>query len=118
MKLWSFPSGDQFKSVESYNKEVTAIRYVGLGGEMLTASGDARVRMLKEDGGTQRDFGGGKGFIFSTAVTPDGQTVLGGGQESVRRVWNGATGKSLFCLDPPAGEIIVKNVIPSAVITQ
>ena len=115
VKLWTFPSGDQFKTIEGFNKEVTAVRFVGLGGELLTASGDARVRMLKEDGGTQRDFGGSKGFIFSTAITPDGQTILGGGQDSILRVWNGATGKNLFSLDPPTSEITVKTMKPAAV---
>ena len=104
VKLWSFPAGEQIKTVEGFNKEVTSVRFVGLGGEMLTASGDTKVRLLKEDGGTQRDFGGNKGFLFSTAVTPDGQIILGGGQDSVLRVWNAASGKNLFSLDPPPKE--------------
>ena len=94
VKLWTFPAGEQLKTVEGFNKEVTSVRFVGLGGEMLTASGDTKVRLLKEDGGTLRDFGGSKGFIFSTAITPDGQLVLGGGQDSILRIWNGPTGKS------------------------
>ena len=104
VKLWSFPGGEQLKTVEGFNKEVTTVRFVGLGGEMLTASGDTKVRMLKEDGSTLRDFGGNKGFIFSTAITPDGQLVLGGGQDSVLRAWSAATGKSLFNLGPPPEE--------------
>lgn len=101
VKLWTFPSGEQFKTVEGFNKEVTSVRFTGLGGEMLTTSGDTKVRLLKEDGSTLRDFGGGKGFIFSATVTPDGQFVLGGGQDSVLRIWNAASGKNLFSLDPP-----------------
>ena len=104
VKLWSFPAGEQIKTIEGFNKEITSVRFVGLGGEMLTASGDTKVRMLKEDGGTLRDFGGNKGFLFSTAVTRDGQTILGGGQDSVLRAWNVATGKNLFSLDPPPKE--------------
>ncbi len=104
VKLWTFPAGEQVKSIAGFNKEVTEVRFVGLGGEMLTASGDNRVRLLKEDGGTQRDFGGSKGFIFSTAATPDGQTILGGGQDSILRIWHGVTGKNLFSLGPPAKE--------------
>jgi WD40 repeat protein len=104
VKLWSFPSGDQFKTVEGFKGEVTSVRFVGLGGEMLATSGDTKVRMLKEDGGALRDFAGGKGFIFSAAVTPDGQTILGGGQDSVLRVWNATTGKNLFSLEPPPKE--------------
>jgi len=113
VKLWSFPDGAQQKSVEDFKKEVTSVRFVGLGGELLTASGDDRVRMLKEDGGNLRDFTGGKGFIFSTAITPDGQLVLGGGQDSVLRAWNVTTGKALFSLDPPPAEVPIKKPGPS-----
>ena len=114
VKLWTFPAGEQIKTIEGFNKEITSVRFVGLGGEMLTASGDTKVRLIKEDGGTQRDFGGSKGFIFSTAITPDGQTILGGGQDSVLRIWNAATGKNLFSLDPPPDESTPKAAGPAA----
>jgi WD40 repeat protein len=93
VKLWTFPAGEQTRTVQGFNKEVTSARFVGYGGEILTASGDTKVRLLKEDGSTARDFGGSKGFIFSTAITPDGQFILGGGQDSVLRIWNTASGK-------------------------
>ena len=109
VKLWSFPAGEQTKSVEDFKKEVTSVRFVGLGGETLTASGDNRVRMLKEDGGNLRDYGGSKGFIFSTAITPNGKLILGGGQDSVLRGWDAATGKALFSLDPPPDEVPQKK---------
>ncbi|WP_162145290.1 WD40 domain-containing protein [Chthoniobacter flavus] len=114
VKLWAFPSGEQIKSIEDFKKEVTSVRFVGYGGELLTASGDNRVRMLKEDGGNLREYGGSKGFIFSTALTPDGKIILGGGQDSVLRIWNAANGKNLFSLDPPPVEAPQKNASISA----
>ena len=113
VKLWSFPSGEQFKTVEGFNKEVTSVRFVGFGGEMLATSGDTKVRMLKDDGGALRDFAGGKGYIFSAAITPNGQTILGGGQDSVLRIWNAASGKNLFSLEPPPNESLSKAAIPT-----
>ncbi len=104
VKLWSFPGGEVLKTVEGFKLEVTSVRFVGLGGEMLVASGDNRVRLLKEDGGTVRDFNGNQGFLFSTAVTPDGQVVLAGGQDSILRIWNLPTAKILFSLEPPPDE--------------
>jgi len=109
IKLWSYPTGEQTKSIEDFKKEVTSARYVGLSNQILSASGEARMRLLGEDGKNVKDYGGSKGFIFSTAVTPDGQTVLGGGQDSVLRVWNGSTGKSLFNLEPPEPELPQKS---------
>jgi WD40 repeat protein len=114
VKLWSFPGGEQFKTIEGFGKEVTSVRFIGIGGEMLATSGDTKVRTLKEDGSAQRDFAGGKGFIFSAAITPDGQTILGGGQDSVLRAWNATSGKSLLNLEPPPGEIPAKAAKPAA----
>lgn len=114
VKLWSYPAGEQLKTVEGFQKEVTSVRFVGLGNELLTTSGDTKVRLLKDDGSTARDFGGSKGFILAAAVTPDGQVVLGGGQDSILRIWNGPTAKTLFTLDPPATEVAVKGAPAAA----
>ena len=109
VKLWTYPAGEQTKTIEGFKREVTSVRFVGVGGEMLAAAADPRLRLIKEDGGTAKDFSGSKGFIFSAATTADGQTVLGGGQDSVLRIWNASTGKSLFNLEPPAAEVDVKS---------
>jgi WD40 repeat protein len=101
VKLWAFPDGAQLKTIEGFNKEVTAVRYLGIGDEMLTASGDTQVRLSNEEGKTLRSFGGSKGYLFSMAVTPDGKVILGGGQDSILRIWDATTGKALFSIDPP-----------------
>ena len=104
VKLWAFPEGGQLKTIEGFNKEVTAVRYLGLGDEILTASGDTQVRLGNEEGKTLRSFGGSKGYLFSMAVTPDAKVILGGGQDSILRIWDAATGKALFSLDPPPAD--------------
>ena len=110
VKLWAFPGGEQIKTIEDFKKEVTSVRFMGIGGEFLTASGDTRVRSMNEEGKTVREFSGNKGFLFSTAVTPDGQLILGGGQDSVLRIWNAKDGKNLFSIEPPAAETPQKAV--------
>jgi WD40 repeat protein len=118
VKLWSFPEGEQIKSVEDYKKEVTSVRFIGLTGELLIASGDEQVRRLKEDLGVLRDYRGErtpvKNFISTTAITPDGQTILAGGSDSVLRAWNVADGKALFTLAPPPAEVPVKKASTAA----
>ncbi len=101
IKLWAWPGGEQLKSIENFQKEISTVRFLGLGSELLTASGESRVRLLKEDLTPLREFGGSKGYLFSTATTPDGQVILAGGQDSTLRIWNAATAKSLFTLPPP-----------------
>ena len=107
VKLWSWPAGEMVKSNEGYSNEVTSVRYLGVEGQLLTSAADPRVRSLKPDGTNLKDFTGMKGFMFTAAATPDGRTILGGGQDSVLRVWNAETGKSLFNLEPPKAEVDV-----------
>ena len=104
VKLWAFPDGGQFKTIEGFKKEVTAVRFLGLGDQILTASGDDQVRLGDEEGKTLRSFGGSKGYLFSLAATPDGKVILGGGQDSILRIWDAATGKALFSIDPPPAD--------------
>ena len=104
VKLWAFPEGGQLKTIEGFNKEVTAVRYLGIGDEMLTTSGDDQVKLINDEGKTLRSFGGSKGYLFSMAVTPDAKVILGGGTDSILRIWDAATGKALFSIDPPPAD--------------
>jgi WD40 repeat protein len=109
VKLWAFPDGGQLKTIEGFKKEVTAVRFLGIGDEILTTSGDDQVRLGNEEGKTLRSFGGSKGYLFTMAVTRDGKVILGGGQDSILRIWDAASGKALFSIDPPAGDAPPKN---------
>jgi len=109
LKVWNFPGGEQRQNTTTFSKELTQVRFVGLGSEMLAASGDSRVRLMQEEGKTVREFAGGKGFLFSTAATPDAQTVIGGGEDSVLRIWNATNAKSVWNLAPPPVESVVKK---------
>jgi dipeptidyl aminopeptidase/acylaminoacyl peptidase len=104
VKLWAFPEGGQLKTIEGFKKEVTAVRFLGIGDEILTASGDDQLRLGDLEGKTLRSFGGGKGYLFSMAVTPDGKVILGGGKDGILRIWDAANGKALFNIDPPPAD--------------
>jgi len=119
LKVWSYPSGEQTQNAVTFSKELTSVRFLGAGAEMLAASGDSRVRLLQLEGKTVREFAGSKGYLFSAAGTPDGQLVIGGGEDSVLRIWNATNAKSLWNLTPPPPEIAVKDadmVRPGAVV--
>jgi WD40 repeat protein len=92
VKVWDFVKGDRKKTIQGFDKEITSIQFVGVGDEAVVSSGDNRVRMIKEDGKTVRDFGGIQSFQHAAAATPDGSVVIGGGEDSVLRVWNGNKG--------------------------
>ena len=102
VKIWDFVTGERRKNVDGFGKEVTAIQFIGVTDQAVAASGDSLVRTLNEKGEKLREFAGAKDFVHSVAVTPDGRTVVAGGQDSVLRIWNGADGKEVASFTAPA----------------
>ncbi len=102
IKIWDFVSGDRKKNITGSDKEVTSICFVGYTDQALVASGDSKVRLIKDDGTEVRSFAGAADFVHSAATTPDGRVVVAGGQDGVLRVWNGTDGQLLASFPPPA----------------
>jgi len=101
VKIWDFVKGEKTKNISGFDKEVTAVSFVGYTDQALAASGDAKVRLVREDASDVRSFSGATDFVESAAVTPDGKIVIAGGQDSVLRVWDGTNGKLLASFPPP-----------------
>jgi WD40 repeat protein len=101
VKIWDFVKGEKTKNIAGFDKEVTSISFVGYTDQALAASGDAKVRLVREDASDVRSFAGATDFIESAAVTPDGKVVIAGGQDSILRVWDGTNGKLLASFPPP-----------------
>jgi WD40 repeat protein len=101
IKLWDFISGDRKRNVGGFDKEVTSVHFVGYTDQMLAASGDSKIRLVREDGNEVRSFAGAGDFVHSAAATPDGKMVIAGGQDSILRVWDGASGKVLATFPAP-----------------
>ena len=100
VKIWDFVHGERKKTIAGFDKEVTAIRFIGNTDQALAAAGDARIRLVREDGSDVRSFAGATDFIESAAVTPDGAVVIAGGQDGVLRVWDGTDGKLIVSFPP------------------
>ncbi|TMP96922.1 MAG: hypothetical protein E6L09_14235 [Verrucomicrobia bacterium] len=100
VKIWDFVHGERKKTIAGFDKEVTAIRFIGNTDQALAAAGDARIRLVREDGSDVRSFAGATDFVESAAVTPDGAVVIAGGQDSVLRVWDGTDGKLIVSFSP------------------
>ena len=61
----------------------------------MTSAGDNLIRVVRDDGGQVRSIAKLPDFMQATASTPDGSILIGGGEDSYLRVWNGADGKEL-----------------------
>ena len=99
VKVWDFTTGDRKKNIEGYDKEVTAVRFVAASANLLTSSGDNKVRLVGLDGKEVRVFPEVADFMQAAAVSADGKLFVAGGQDSVLRVWN-AEGAKLSTFAP------------------
>jgi WD40 repeat protein len=102
IKVWDFTTGERKKNIDGAGKEVTSIAFVGVTDQALATSGDGQVRLFRENGEKIRSFEGAADFVNCAAATPDGSTIVAGGQDGTLRIWDGADGKLRASFAAPA----------------
>ena len=95
VKTWNFTTGERLKNIEGFGKEVTSVSFVGVSDQLLASAGDGQLKLLRENGEAVRTFPGAGDYLYCSAATPDGKTVIAGGLDGVLRVWYGEDGKSI-----------------------
>jgi WD40 repeat protein len=95
VKIWDMITGDRKKNIDGWDKEVTSVQFIGATDQIVTSAGDNRVRMVRDSGAEVRAMAGLPDFMHGAAGAASGSVIIGGGQDSVLRVWEGATGKEL-----------------------
>lgn len=91
---WDMILGERKRKIEGWTKEVTSVQFIGATNQILTSAGDNRVRIVTDEGAEVRSIAKLPDFMQAVAATPNGTTIIGGGEDSVLRVWDGA-GKEL-----------------------
>lgn len=87
--------GERKKKIEGWTKEVTSVQFIGATDQMVTSAGDNLIRIVRDSGSQVRSIAKLPDFMQAAASTPDGATIIGGGEDSFLRVWDGASGKEL-----------------------
>lgn len=104
VKVWDLLSGREKSKVEGFQKEVSSVAFVADTDTLLTASGDKTVKLanapLPGAGGT---------FQHTAAVSPDGQWIIAGGQDSVLRIWDGKAKKLVKAFASPEAGVVVQK---------
>lgn len=93
LKFWDAETGERRKQSPTFDKEVTAVRFLGDAEQVVVSTGDAKVRTYKDVGNEIRTLQGPTDFMYCVAASGDGKTVVAGGQDGIVRVWS-ADGKA------------------------
>lgn len=102
VKIWDFEKGEQQRTVNAAGGQLTRLKWIGKTPDFVICAGDGTMRYIRSsNGGTVRNFGGNKDFVYAVDVSADGNLTAAGGEEGVVRVYNGANGQLLRTLTPP-----------------
>lgn len=93
--VWDMISGERKKKIEGWSKEVTSLQFIGATNQILTSAGDNLVRIVDDRGGQVRAMAKLPDFMQSAASGATASVLIGGGEDSLLRVWNGMTGQEL-----------------------
>ena len=94
VRFWDAETGERRKPVEGFDKEVTGVCFVGDDAQAVAASGDGKVRLVKDNGSDVRSYPGATDFMYGVAASTDGATIIAGGQDGILRVWDAGTGQA------------------------
>ena len=102
--LWDLERYRRIAQLEGHLGQVFSVRFIGGGGEILTAGGDGTTRMWDSATGRLRQtYRGGSRFLADAAVSPDGAIVAAGGADGLLRFWDAATARPLWALPAHRG---------------
>ena len=89
IKVWDTVTGARTKNIDGFDKEITAVRFLGISDRAAATSGDAQAVVLKENGEKVLKLKGCTDFMYTLDVSSDGTRIVAGGQDGVLRVWDG-----------------------------
>ncbi len=92
---WDMLMGERKKKIEGWTKEVTSLHFIGATNQIVTSAGDNRVRIVTDEGGEIRSIANLPDYMQASVSTPNGATIIAGGEDSVLRLWDGTNGKEL-----------------------
>ena len=101
VNVWSTESGERIKKIIGWNKEVTGLQFQGPTSTIVTSAADNQVRIVKDDGTEVRAMAKLPDFVQAAACSPQRPWIVGGGQDSVLRVWDGSSGTELAAFQSP-----------------
>ena len=101
VNTWDMSSGERAKKIIGWTKEVTGLQFLGASSKLVTSAADNQVRIVNEDGTEVRSMAKLPDFVQAAAGAKTSPLIIGGGEDSVLRLWNGTTGDELTKFTSP-----------------
>ncbi len=101
VNVWSTESGERSKKILGWSKEVTALQFQGATNTIVTSAADNQMRLVKDDGTEVRAIARLPDVIQAAACAPGRSWIVGGGEDSVLRLWDGTSGTELATFNAP-----------------
>jgi WD40 repeat protein len=93
--VWDMILGERKKKIEGWSKEVTSLQFIGATPQIVTSAGDNLIRIVNDDGTEVRAISKLPDFMQSAASAANASTLIGGGEDSFLRIWDGTNGREL-----------------------
>ena len=100
VKIWDVETADQRRTISTFKKHVTAVRFVGETSDIFCVTGNRVVRTIRtSNGGTARTFSGAQKWLHCATLSADGNIAAVGDAAGNLYMWNVQNGQLLHRID-------------------
>lgn len=103
IRVWDFATGEQARAITGFDKEITAVTFLGVSDNFVISNGNKQVVTRNTNGGGGPNFAGATDYMYAVDASRDGKTVVAAGQDSVLRIWD-QQGKEIATFAPLSPE--------------
>ncbi len=93
IKLWNLGTGKLIQTLKGHNDKINSVTFLPSTGlnnvTLISGSSDRTIKLWNPVIGKKiRTLETGSGYIYAVAISPDGQTIAGGGSgENILKIW-------------------------------
>jgi len=115
IKIWDMNTGDLIETLHGHTSHVTSVEWLpGSDQQLVSASWDETVKLWswKEDDTPMHSLVGHTGKVNSAVVSPDGDSIISGGEDRLVKLWRISTHECFATMSGHTDEILCVAISP------